>query len=72
MQHPVERPIGARPTVIEVGGERLGVAVPSGKKFRFIAVKLPAFAIDGHEFESIEAAHEAARAVLKLQPSSAA
>jgi hypothetical protein len=71
MQHSVERPTGARPTVIEIGGERLGVAIPSGKKFRFIAVKLPVFAIDGREFESIEAAHEAARAALALPLSTA-
>lgn len=66
MQHPVERPVGQRPIVIEVGGERLGVAIPSGGKFRFVAVKLPVFAIDGLEYDSVEAAHDAARAALKL------
>lgn len=64
MQHPVERPPAARPIVIEVGGEPLGVAVPSGGKYRFVAVKLPVFAIDGQEFESLEAAQAAASSAI--------
>ena len=62
MQHSVERPAAARPIVIEVAGEPLGVVLPSRGKFRFVAVKLPVFPIDGQEFESVEAAHAAARA----------
>lgn len=46
-----------RPIVIEVGGEPQGVVVPNGEGFRFLAVKLPAFAIDGHTFPNIETAH---------------
>jgi len=49
-----------RPTVIEVAGEPLGVVVPDDAGYRFLAVKLPAFAIDGQHFESIETAHLAA------------
>jgi hypothetical protein len=71
MPHPAERPATAKPIVIEVAGEPLGVAIPSGGKFRFMAVKLPVFAIDGKEFESIAAAREAAQAASKLRLSSA-
>jgi hypothetical protein len=46
-----------RPIVIEVGGEPLGVVVPNEGGFRFLAVKLPAFAIDGQQFETVERAH---------------
>jgi hypothetical protein len=62
MQHPVERPPAARPIVIEVFGEPLGVAIPTGEKYRFVAVKLPVFAIDGVEFDSLEDARAAASA----------
>jgi hypothetical protein len=46
-----------RPTVIEVGGEPLGVVVPEADGYRFLAVKLPAFPIDGQHFPNIELAH---------------
>ena len=46
-----------RPTAIEVGGEPLGVVVPDAEGYRFLAVKLPAFPIDGQHFPSIETAH---------------
>ena len=71
MHHPVERPRAGKPIVIEVGGEPLGVAIPSGGKFRFMAVKLPVFAIDGKEFETVAAAREAAQAASRLRLSSA-
>lgn len=60
MEHPVARPVEARPIVIEVSGEPLGVVVPSGRQYRFIAVKLPVFGIDGRMFDSIEEARRAA------------
>jgi hypothetical protein len=61
MQHtPSGRPQDQRPIVIEVEGEPLGVVVPSGEGFRFLAVKLPVFGIDGQTFETIEAATAAA------------
>ena len=62
MQHPVERPLAAKPIVIEVAGEPLDVVLPSSGKFRFVAVKLPVFPIDGQVFESVDAAHAAASA----------
>lgn len=46
-----------RPIVIEVAGEPQGVVVPDAGGYKFVAVKLPAFAMDGHHFPSIELAH---------------
>lgn len=54
-----------RPTVIEVGGEPLGVVVPAEGGYRFLAVKLPAFAVDGQHFPSIETAHIAVSQAVK-------
>lgn len=50
-----------RPTVIEVGGEPQGVVVPAEGGFRFLAVKLPAFVVDGQHFATVEIAHRAVR-----------
>jgi hypothetical protein len=53
-----------RPIVIEVSGEPQGVVVPAEGGYRFVAVKLPAFAIDGQHFPSVDLATAAvARAV---------
>jgi hypothetical protein len=48
-----------RPIVIEVAGEPQGIVVPETDGFKFLAVKLPAFAMDGHRFPSVEHAHQA-------------
>ncbi|MFC3705174.1 hypothetical protein ACFOOL_10445 [Devosia honganensis] len=48
-----------RPTIIEVAGEPQGVVVPDADGYRFVAVKLPAFSIDGQHFPSVETAHAA-------------
>jgi len=53
----VDRTKVHKPTVIEVGGEPLGVVVPHEGGFRFLAVKLPAFAVDGQLFDTVELAH---------------
>jgi hypothetical protein len=45
-----------RPVAIEVDGEPLGVVVPSGNRYRFLAVRLAAFALDGQTFETVDAA----------------
>jgi hypothetical protein len=45
--------------VIEVAGEPQGVVVPTEGGFRFLAVKLPAFVVDGQHFASVEIAHRA-------------
>ena len=65
MQHSVEQPTAAKPIVIEVRGEPLGVVVPATGGFRFLAVKLPVFAIDGQIFASVDEAKAAAGAVVE-------
>ncbi|MEO7224315.1 MAG: hypothetical protein ABIY37_17745 [Devosia sp.] len=55
MQHQtITRPPATRPIAIEIDGEPLGVVVPSGERFRFLAVRYAAFALDGQIFESVE------------------
>ena len=54
----VDRGLVQRPVVITVDGEPQGVVVQAGEAFRFLAVKLPAFAVDGQIFESVESARE--------------
>ena len=53
----LDRAKAHKPIVIEVGGEPQGVVVPNAEGFRFVAVKLLAFAIDGQQFETVERAH---------------
>lgn len=53
-----------KPIVIAVDGEPQGVVVPNGDDFRFMAVKLGVFPLDGQVFDSVAAAREAARAVV--------
>ncbi len=50
----ISRPPTAKPIAIEVDGEPLGVVVPSGEGYRFLAVRFAAFALDGRIFESVE------------------
>ncbi len=64
-ENSVQRTKVQKPVVIEVGGEPLGVVVSHRDGFRFLAVKLPAFAIDGHVFGSIESAKSAASEVMR-------
>ena len=60
MQHEfLSRPPAPRPVAIEVDGEPLGIVVPADAGFRFLAVRLSAFPIDGQTFESVEAARRA-------------
>ncbi len=56
-ENSLNRATRLKPIVIEVGGEPQGVVVPDAEGYRFLAVKLPAFAIDGRHFPSIETAH---------------
>jgi hypothetical protein len=68
MQHAhVDKPNGNRPIAIEVDGEPLGVVIPEGEGFRFLAVRLNAFGIDGQIFASVKAAEEAASVALHKQ-----
>ena len=60
MQHEIlSHPRAPRPVAIEVDGEPLGIVVPADAGYRFVAVRLSAFPIDGQTFESIEAARRA-------------
>jgi hypothetical protein len=52
----IPRPPATRPIAIEIDGEPLGVVVPSGEGYRFLAVRFQAFALDGQVFESVEEA----------------
>lgn len=58
-ENSLNKAVTHRPTVIEVGGEPLGVVVPAEGGYRFLAVKLPAFVVDGQHYPSIEIAHKA-------------
>ena len=53
----LDRAKAHKPIVIEVAGEPLGVVVPHAQGYSFLAVKLPAFFIDGQHFDSVEQAH---------------
>jgi hypothetical protein len=68
MQHEIlPRPSAPRPVAIEVDGEPLGVVVPADAGYRFLAVRLSAFPIDGQTFESIEAARQALGAAVRTE-----
>ena len=69
MQHQTfsSRPPAPKPIAIEVDGEPLGVVVPAEEGFRFLAVKLNAFAVDGKIFTTVEAARDAVSAVVHVQ-----
>jgi hypothetical protein len=65
LTHP--RPPASRPVAIEVDGEPLGIVVPAEAGYRFLAVRLSAFAIDGQTFESIKAAELALGAAIHAE-----
>jgi hypothetical protein len=66
MQHAhFEKPHSAKPIAVDVDGEPKGVLVALDAGFRFLAVKLDAFGVDGHIFETIEAAEAAVRDALR-------
>ena len=65
MQHQTfSRPPSSKPIVIEVDGEPLGVVVPADEGYRFLAVRLNAFAVDGKIFTTVEEARDAVSAVV--------
>lgn len=64
MQHSVAQPPLQKPIAIDVAGEPLGVVIPSAEGFRFMAVRLPVFPLDGVVFPSVEAARRAAAGIL--------
>lgn len=54
-----------KPIVISVHGEPQGVVVRNGGDFRFMAVKLGVFPLEGRVFESVAAARAAAKALVE-------
>lgn len=68
----ISRAKAQKPIVIEVAGEPLGVVVPQADGYRFLAVKLPAFAIDGQHFSSVELAHLAVSQAVRNHTTDAA
>ncbi len=66
MQHAkFEKPHSAKPIAVDIDGEPKGVLVAHDTGFRFLAVKLDAFGVDGQVFASIEAAEAAVRDALR-------
>ncbi|MGN6486728.1 MAG: hypothetical protein ACTHLT_02760 [Devosia sp.] len=66
MQHAhFEKSSRAKPVAVDIDGEPKGVLVASGEGFRFLAVKLDAFGVDGQLFDSLEAAEAAVRESLR-------
>jgi hypothetical protein len=65
---PIPRPPTVKPIAIEVDGEPLGVVVPSGEGYRFLAVRFAAFPLDGQIFESVEDARSTISASLQAAP----
>lgn len=62
MQHAdYDRSDTARPISVKVDGEPKGVLVAHNRGFRFLAVKLDAFGVDGQVFETVKAAEAAVR-----------
>ncbi len=66
MQHAAfQKPHGARPIAVDIDGEPKGVLIAHDAGYRFLAVKLDAFGVDGRVFASIEAAEAALRDALR-------
>ena len=66
MQHAhFEKPHSAKPIAVDIDGEPKGVLVAHADGYRFLAVKLDAFEVDGKVFETVEAAESALRDVLR-------
>lgn len=66
MQHAsFEKPHSDKPIAIDVDGEPKGVLVSLDEGFRFLAVKLDAFGVDGQVFDTVEAAEAAVRDALR-------
>ncbi|HTJ55967.1 MAG TPA: hypothetical protein VL418_00185 [Devosiaceae bacterium] len=65
MQHIVARPAPQKPIAIDVAGQPQGVVIPLADGFRFMAVRLPVFPLDGKMFASVEEARRAAANVVE-------
>jgi hypothetical protein len=66
MQHAhFEKPHSARPIAVDIDGEPKGVLIAADEGYRFLAVKLDAFGVDGQLFSTVEAAEAAVRESLR-------
>ena len=66
MQHAhFEKPHSAKPIAVDIDGEPKGVLVAHEDGFRFLAVKLDAFGVDGKIIKSVAAAEAAVRDSLR-------
>ena len=66
MQHAhFEKPHSLKPIAVDIDGEPKGVHVAHESGFRFLAVKLDVFGVDGQVFDTIEAAEAAVRVALR-------
>ena len=64
----VENRSGSKPIAVSVDGEPLGVLLQETGGYRFLAVRLNAFGIDGQVFASVAAAEAAvAKAVRQVE-----
>lgn len=62
MQHAqLQKSHSAKPIAVDVDGEPKGVLVTLDAGYRFLAVKLDAFGLDGQVFETVAAAEAALR-----------
>ena len=64
MQHIFAQTAQHKPIAIDVAGEPQGVVIPEAAGFRFMAVRLPVFPLDGKIFATIEEAQRAAASVV--------
>ena len=66
MQHAqLQKSHSAKPIAVDIDGEPKGVLVTLDQGFRFLAVKLDAFAVDGQVFETVAAAEAALRETVR-------
>ena len=66
MQHAqFEKPHSLKPIAVDIDGEPKGVLVAHEDGFRFLAVKLDAFGVDGKIFKSVAAAEAVVRDALR-------
>jgi len=66
MQHAaIQKSQPARPISLDIDGEPKGILIHDPRGYRFMAVKLDAFAVDGQVFATIEAAADAVRAAAR-------
>lgn len=60
-----DRPRATKPIPVDVDGEPKGVLLIQDDGFRFLAVKLDAFAVDGQVFETQADAENAVRIAVR-------